>query len=164
MWTHVWISLLEYHHEWFGSSFPIPGQSLIEHILSCYQLAEPVRQVHGQPKEIVFFFVSFRFLSQHTEFYSMCTLHSLTIILEVYAELTEMPWTITLPTWDGISENFGVTLHNFSQMYDWTTVIRFVVNVPVLSEQIDVALPIVSQASKWRTRLLSFIIFWWSRK
>lgn len=64
------------------------------------------------------------------------------------------------PTCDGISENFGVTLHSFSQMYDWTTVIRFVVSVPVLSEQMAVAFPIVSQASKCRTRLLSFIIFY----
>ena len=40
-----------------------------------------------------------------------------------------------------------------------TTVIRLVVSVPVLSEQIVVALPIVSQASKWRTKLLSAIIF-----
>jgi hypothetical protein len=31
--------------------------------------------------------------------------------------------------------------------------------VPVLSEQMAVALPMVSQASRWRTRLLSFIIF-----
>ena len=37
---------------------------------------------------------------------------------------------------------------------------RFMVNVPVLSEQMAVALPIVSQASKCRTRLLSFIIFY----
>ena len=35
----------------------------------------------------------------------------------------------------------------------------FVVRVPVLSEQMVVALPIVSQASRWRTRLLSLIIF-----
>ena len=33
------------------------------------------------------------------------------------------------------------------------------VRVPVLSEQMVVALPIVSQASRWRTRLLSLIIF-----
>jgi len=44
-------------------------------------------------------------------------------------------------------------------MYDSTTVMRFVVNVPVLSEQIAVAFPIVSHASKCRTRLWSFIIF-----
>ena len=44
--------------------------------------------------------------------------------------------------------------------YAWTTVIRLVVNVPVLSEQIVDALPIVSQASKCRTRLLSVIIFY----
>lgn len=37
---------------------------------------------------------------------------------------------------------------------------RFMVNVPVLSEQMAVALPIVSQASRCRTRLLSFIIFY----
>jgi hypothetical protein len=35
-----------------------------------------------------------------------------------------------------------------------------VVSVPVLSEQIAVAFPIVSHASKCRTRLLSFIIFY----
>jgi len=34
------------------------------------------------------------------------------------------------------------------------------VSVPVLSEQMVVALPIVSQASRWRTRLLSLIIFY----
>ena len=45
-------------------------------------------------------------------------------------------------------------------MYDCITVIRFVVSVPVLSEQIAVALPIVSHASKCRTRLLSCIIFY----
>lgn len=44
-------------------------------------------------------------------------------------------------------------------MYESTTVILFVVRVPVLSEQIDVAFPIVSQASKWRTKLLSNIIW-----
>ena len=44
-------------------------------------------------------------------------------------------------------------------MYDSTTVMRLVVNVPVLSEQIAVAFPIVSHASKWRTKLLSCIIF-----
>lgn len=78
---------------------------------------------------------------------------------DVYAELTEMPCTMALPTCGGRSLNLGVTLHSFSQMYDWTTVIRLVVSVPVLSEQMAVALPIVSQASRWRTRLLSFIIF-----
>lgn len=41
-----------------------------------------------------------------------------------------------------------------------TTVMRLVVRVPVLSEQMAVALPIVSHASRWRTRLLSFIIFY----
>ena len=40
-----------------------------------------------------------------------------------------------------------------------TTVMRLVVSVPVLSEQMAVALPMVSQASRCRTRLLSFIIF-----
>ena len=35
-----------------------------------------------------------------------------------------------------------------------------VVSVPVLSEQMVVALPIVSQASRCLTRLLSDIIFW----
>ncbi len=34
-----------------------------------------------------------------------------------------------------------------------------VVSVPVLSEQMAVALPIVSQASRWRTRLLSLSTF-----
>ena len=43
-------------------------------------------------------------------------------------------------------------------MYDCTQVILLVVRVPVLSEQIEVAFPIVSQASKWRTKLLSNII------
>lgn len=37
---------------------------------------------------------------------------------------------------------------------------RLVVRVPVLSEQMAVALPMVSHASRWRTRLLSFIIFY----
>ena len=41
-----------------------------------------------------------------------------------------------------------------------TTVIRLVVSVPVLSEQMVVALPIVSQAYKCLTRLLSFIILY----
>mmetsp|Transcript_41382 Transcript_41382/g.129583 ORF Transcript_41382/g.129583 Transcript_41382/m.129583 type:complete len:282 (-) Transcript_41382:557-1402(-) len=40
-----------------------------------------------------------------------------------------------------------------------TTVMRFCVSVPVLSEQMLVALPMVSQAASWRMRLLSFIIF-----
>lgn len=40
-----------------------------------------------------------------------------------------------------------------------TTVMRLVVRVPVLSEQMVVAFPMVSQASKCRTKLLSFIIF-----
>ena len=40
-----------------------------------------------------------------------------------------------------------------------TTVILLVVKVPVLSEQMAVALPIVSHASKCRTKLLSCIIF-----
>jgi len=39
-----------------------------------------------------------------------------------------------------------------------TTVIRFSVSVPVLSEQMAVAPPIVSQAARTRTKLLSFII------
>ena len=39
------------------------------------------------------------------------------------------------------------------------TVILFCVSVPVLSEQIVFAPPIVSHAERWRTRLLSFIIF-----
>lgn len=94
------------------------------------------------------------------------------MILEVYAELTAMPCTIKLATFDGISLNFGVVLHSCSQMYDCTTVMRLVVNVPVLSEQMAVALPIVSHASKCRTKLLSFIIFYikhyavknWSKK
>lgn len=84
----------------------------------------------------------------------------LTIKRDVYAEFTDMPCTSMLPTCDGISENLGVTLQSFSHMYDCTTVIRLVVRVPVLSEQMAVALPIVSQASKCRTKLLSFIIFW----
>ena len=33
-----------------------------------------------------------------------------------------------------------------------------VVSVPVLSEQMAVALPIVSHASRWRTRLLSYVM------
>jgi len=41
-----------------------------------------------------------------------------------------------------------------------TTVMRLVVNVPVLSEQIVVALPIVSQAYRCLTRLLSDIILY----
>ena len=45
----------------------------------------------------------------------------------------------------------------------WTTVIRFVVNVPVLSEHIVVAFPIVSQASRCLTRLLSLIIFYFKK-
>mmetsp|Transcript_60784 Transcript_60784/g.162517 ORF Transcript_60784/g.162517 Transcript_60784/m.162517 type:complete len:294 (+) Transcript_60784:619-1500(+) len=40
-----------------------------------------------------------------------------------------------------------------------TTVMRPVVSVPVLSEQMVVADPIVSHALRWRTRLLSRIIF-----
>lgn len=47
-----------------------------------------------------------------------------------------------------------------SPMWDCTTVMRLVVRVPVLSEQMAVALPMVSHASRWRTRLLSFIIFY----
>lgn len=46
-----------------------------------------------------------------------------------------------------------------SPMKVCTTVMRLVVRVPVLSEQMAVALPMVSHASRWRTRLLSFIIF-----
>ena len=40
------------------------------------------------------------------------------------------------------------------------TVIRLSVSVPVLSEQIAVAPPIVSHAAKTRTKLLSRIIFY----
>ena len=36
---------------------------------------------------------------------------------------------------------------------------RFCVRVPVLSEQMVVALPMVSQAAKWRIKLLSASIF-----
>lgn len=36
---------------------------------------------------------------------------------------------------------------------------RFMVSVPVLSEQMAVAFPMVSHASRCLTRLLSFIIF-----
>jgi hypothetical protein len=46
---------------------------------------------------------------------------------------------------------------------DWfqyeVTVILFNVNVPVLSEQIESAPPIVSHAYNFRTKLLSFNIF-----
>lgn len=58
-----------------------------------------------------------------------------------------------------MSENLGVVFASFSQMYELTTVILLVVSVPVLSEQMAVAFPIVSHASKCRTKLLSFIIF-----
>jgi hypothetical protein len=40
----------------------------------------------------------------------------------------------------------------------WTTVMRFSVSVPVLSEQMFVAPPIVSHASKCLTKFLSFNI------
>ena len=46
------------------------------------------------------------------------------------------------------------------QIWLRTTVMRLVVSVPVLSEQIVVALPIVSQAYKCLTRLLSDIILY----
>jgi hypothetical protein len=41
----------------------------------------------------------------------------------------------------------------------FVTVMRFSVNVPVLSEQMSVALPIVSHAANTRIKLLSFNIF-----
>merc|ERR550534_2237205 len=40
----------------------------------------------------------------------------------------------------------------------WTTLMIFVVKVPVLSEQIVVAFPMVSQAASFRTKLLSSYI------
>ena len=40
-----------------------------------------------------------------------------------------------------------------------TTCIRFCVSVPVLSEQITVAEPIVSQATSWRTSAFARVIF-----
>ncbi len=44
-----------------------------------------------------------------------------------------------------------------------TTCILFCVSVPVLSEQMTVAEPIVSQATSWRTRLLARVIFCMAR-
>ena len=44
----------------------------------------------------------------------------------------------------------------------FVTVIRFFVNVPVLSEQMVVALPIVSQAAKYFTMLFNLDIFCWA--
>ena len=43
-------------------------------------------------------------------------------------------------------------------MFTRTTVIRFSVRVPVLSEQMTVAEPMVSQATNCRTRLLARVI------
>ncbi|TNN49864.1 hypothetical protein EYF80_039906 [Liparis tanakae] len=51
----------------------------------------------------------------------------------------------------GMFSGSGTFLWCFSAMKACTTVMRFMVSVPVLSEQMAVALPIVSQASKWRT-------------
>jgi len=51
-------------------------------------------------------------------------------------------------------------INEVPQMKLRTTVIRLVVNVPVLSEQMVVALPIVSQAYRCLTRLLSDIILY----
>ena len=45
-----------------------------------------------------------------------------------------------------------------------TTAMRFSVSVPVLSEQIVVAPPMVSHAASTRTKLLSFIIFFMLRR
>lgn len=42
----------------------------------------------------------------------------LTIIRDVYAEFTAMAWMSEFPTFDGISENFGIDLLNFSHIYD----------------------------------------------
>ena len=80
-----------------------------------------------------------------------------------YELLMLMPFVMSFPICPGISLIFGrFALSGFQwwpAMYAWTTVIRFVVSVPVLSEQIVVAFPIVSQASRCRTKLLSAIIF-----
>mmetsp|Transcript_1868 Transcript_1868/g.3026 ORF Transcript_1868/g.3026 Transcript_1868/m.3026 type:complete len:248 (+) Transcript_1868:694-1437(+) len=50
---------------------------------------------------------------------------------------------------------------NASDPYKWhlDTLILLVVNVPVLSEQMVVAFPMVSHADKWRTKFLSISIF-----
>ena len=70
---------------------------------------------------------------------------------------------MSLPTWLGKSLILGKEdLSGFQCLAHkkaCTTVMRLVVKVPVLSEQMVVALPMVSQASKCRTRLLSAIIF-----
>mmetsp|Transcript_39858 Transcript_39858/g.65310 ORF Transcript_39858/g.65310 Transcript_39858/m.65310 type:complete len:210 (-) Transcript_39858:914-1543(-) len=59
------------------------------------------------------------------------------------------------------SSRVGSPLRNGVVPYKWhlDTLILLVVNVPVLSEQMVVALPIVSHACKWRTKLLSSNIF-----
>mmetsp|Transcript_211 Transcript_211/g.230 ORF Transcript_211/g.230 Transcript_211/m.230 type:complete len:214 (+) Transcript_211:727-1368(+) len=58
-----------------------------------------------------------------------------------------------------ISSSFGSRSNIVPANQPSTTVIRFSVRVPVLSEQMAVAPPMVSQAANTRTKLLSFIIF-----
>lgn len=66
----------------------------------------------------------------------------------VYAELTEM-LLINMSTVSGLrTSGSGMFLWCVSPMYACTTVIRFMVRVPVLSEQMAVALPMVSHASR----------------
>lgn len=72
----------------------------------------------------------------------------LTRILVVYAELMEMLLTNTSSVSGLMASGSGTVLWCVSPTYACTTVIRFMVSVPVLSEQMAVALPMVSQASR----------------
>jgi hypothetical protein len=74
-------------------------------------------------------------------------------------ELTDTPSAIKLTKVGGRSEADGASRKWSPAAQAATTVIRFCVRVPVLSEQMLVALPMVSQAASTRMRLLSSIIF-----
>lgn len=77
----------------------------------------------------------------------------LTSSFDEYPLFTAIPSQITSFARLGMTISFALVgfstfFQCFSATKTCTTVMRFVVNVPVLSEQIAVALPIVSQASK----------------
>ena len=74
---------------------------------------------------------------------------------ELRAQFNEISLTAATGSCDGA----GTDAYFWPANQPSTTVMRFSVSVPVLSEQIAVALPIVSQAESTRTKLLSRIIF-----
>lgn len=84
---------------------------------------------------------------------------SITVCKTLALEFNAMFIWISADSIEGRSSALGRSPHIRPANQPETTVMRFSVNVPVLSEQMAVAPPIVSHAANTRTKLLSRIIF-----